>query len=78
MFEAQGRQFEMMNRSWYSSALAVKSDGIPVGGIQARGFLTTRLFVDLPDTLPLHVQVFLAWIATVMREEAAAAASAAT
>lgn len=78
VFQVEGRAFEIRNRSLFSSALIVISGGKPLGSIHAKGFLTTRLLIDLPDTLPLHLRVFMAWIALVSRDEAAAAAGAAT
>lgn len=78
VFSSDGRDFEIRNQSLFSSALVVSAGGTPVGSIRAKGFLTTRLLVDLPDSLPMHLRIFMAWIALVVREEAAAAAGAAT
>jgi hypothetical protein len=78
VFHADGRDFEIRNRSVFSSALVVKSGEALVGSIIPKGVLTTRLLVDLPDTLPMHLRVFMAWVALVLRDEAAAAAGAAS
>lgn len=40
--------------------------GPPLGVIRKRNMLTRRASVDLPDTFPLGVQVFLLWLAVLM------------
>ncbi|MEM6785043.1 MAG: hypothetical protein AAF624_15085 [Bacteroidota bacterium] len=41
-------------------------DGPRLGLIRKRNLLTRRASVDLPDTFPLGVQVFLLWLAVLM------------
>jgi hypothetical protein len=76
VFEFQGRKFELVNRNWFSSALVVKAQGAEVGSIAFKGFVHPRVHIDMPDSLPLPVRVFVAWIAVLRRDESAAAAGA--
>ena len=40
--------------------------GVRLGVVRKRNMLTRRASVDLPDTFPLGVQVFLLWLAVLM------------
>ncbi len=76
-FQFDGRDFEIRDKAWYSSTLLVKSGGSVVGSVRSRGLFFARTIVELPDSLPLALRVFIGWIAIVRWAEDEAAAAGA-
>ena len=72
-FQYDGRDFAIRDKAWYSSTVLVESGGSLVGSVRKRGLFSTGATVDLPDSLPLAVRVFVGWIAMVRWDAAAAA-----
>ena len=75
-FQYDGGDFEIRDKAWYSSTVLVESRGSRVGNVRRRGVFSTGATVDLPDSLPLAVRVFIGWIAMVRWDAAAAAVAA--
>ncbi len=65
VFHFDERDFEIRHKAWYSSTLLVKSGESVVGSIHPRGLFATEANVDLPDSLPLALRVFIGWIAMI-------------
>jgi hypothetical protein len=76
VFRLDGRDYEILNRPWYRSNQLLRWEGSDLGSIRLRGLLATRVEIDLPDSLPEEIQVFLGWFALMRRDEAAAASAA--
>lgn len=72
VFHFDERDFEILQKAWYSSTLLVKSGGLVVGSIRPSGLFAAGANVDLPDSLPLALRVFIGWIAMIRWDEAAA------
>lgn len=77
VFQFAGRGFEICDKAWYSSTLLVKSGGSVVGSIRSRSLFAAGALVDLPDSIPLGLRVFIGWLAMIRWDEAAAAGAAA-
>lgn len=72
VFHLNQKEYVLDTKDWFSSALKVEQDGNAIGDIHSAGMLSSAIVVDLPDTLPLSVRVFVGWIA-ILRAEATAA-----
>jgi hypothetical protein len=73
-----GQTVTLQARSAWSRTLDVLIDGREVGAITPAGAWTRRASADLPDSMPLPVQVFLVWLAVLLwkREQDSAADTA--
>ena len=49
-----------------------------VGALSPRGLFTRRAAIDLPETMPLSVRVFIIWLAVIIWKRDAEAQGAAT
>ena len=74
IFHLDQKEYVLDTKNWFSSAIKVEQDGNVSGDIHSTGLLTSTIVVDLPDTLPLSIRVFVGWIAILRSEEMAAAA----
>lgn len=72
-----GRTWTLQPRSAWCRAMNVLVDGRDVGAIVPAGAWTRRAAANLPDALPLPVQVFIVWLAVLLwkREQDASAAA---
>lgn len=72
-----GHTITLEARSIWRRTMDVLLDGRAVGAITPVGAWSRRADVDLPDALPLPVQVFVTWLAVLLwkREQDAAAAT---
>ena len=73
-----GHTVTLEARSAWRRTMDVLLDGHAVGAITPDGAWTRRASADLPDALPLPVQVFVVWLAVLLwkrEHEAAVAAS---
>jgi len=73
----RGHTVVLEARSAWRRTMDVLLDGRAVGAITPSGAWTRRASAELPDALPLPVQVFVVWLAVLLwkREQDAAAAS---
>ena len=65
----------IVHRKWYSSDLLVRAGDVDLGVVRKRGLFASGARIDLSESLPLHLRVFIGWIAMVRWRQAAAAAS---
>ncbi len=72
------KEYVLDTKNWFSSDLKIEQDGDVIGDIHSAGMLRSTIVVDLPDTLPLSVRVFVGWIAILRAETTAAVIVAAT
>jgi hypothetical protein len=60
----------------FSRTFELHAGSTVVGSLSARGVFSRRMNVDLPETLPLAVRVFVVWLTVVLwKREAEAAGS---
>lgn len=78
VFHLNHQEYVLDTKNWFSSALQVEQDGDIIGDIDSSGLLSSTIEVDLPDSLPLPVRVFVGWIAILRAEATTAAVIAAT
>lgn len=77
-FRYEQRDFEIVDKAWYSSTLLLKAGESVVGSISSRGLFAEGAKVDLPDSLPLALRVFVGWIAMIHWDDSATAGAAAS
>jgi hypothetical protein len=67
-------QYELQPASFFSRGFQLVAGSTPVGTLSASNFLTRRMNIDLPDSLPLPVRAFVAWLVIMLwRRDASAA-----
>lgn len=76
-FRWEGRDYAIRERKWYRSEAVVESGAAEIGRVRFQGFFASAILVDLPDTMPVALRVFIGWISIVRHDERAAAAAAA-
>lgn len=76
LIEHAGKQYELKPRSMFTRTFDLREGSTVVGSLSARGFFSRRMNVDLPETLPLPVRMFVTWLTVLLwkRESEAAAA----
>ena len=70
-FHLDQKEYALDTKNWFSSALKVEQDGDVIGDIHPASMLSSTIVVDLPDTLPLSIRVFVGWIAILRAEQKA-------
>ena len=77
--EYAGRQYTLRATSAFRRAFHLLDGTNVIGSLTPEGIFTYRTTVDLPDELPLPVQVFMIWLTVILwqRDEDASAAAAA-
>jgi hypothetical protein len=77
--EYAGRQYTLRATSAFRRAFHLLDGTNVIGSLTPEGSFTYRTTVDLPDALPLPVQVFMIWLTVLLwqRDEDASAAAAA-
>ena len=69
-------RYELKSRSAFSRTFVLRAGSTVVGSLSAGGLFRRRMNVDLPETLPLPVRVFLMWLTMILwKREAEAAAT---
>ena len=77
--EHSGRSFTLQKESLIGRSFVLMEGNCQTGSIQAKGFLTRKADVDLPQDMPMPVRVFVLWLAILLwRREANAGAAAAS
>lgn len=68
-------RYEVRKESPWKSSFVISREGMGVvGSIKQGSIFGGETTVDLPEELPIEVQVFVLWLATVMRKRADSAA----
>lgn len=72
-----GKTYELRKRSIWKGTFNLEENGKVIGIVRPSGFLRRKALIDLPEELPLVLQIFIFWLALIIwkREQAAVAAS---
>ncbi len=62
VFQFGGGELEVVERAWYSSTRLVRSGGVVVGRIRARGFWAGGVVVELPEVVPVALRLLIGWV----------------
>lgn len=73
--DAAGRQYELKPRDMFSRTFELHQGATVIGRLSAKGLLSRGMNVDLPETLPLPVRVFVMWLTVILWKRDAQAAS---
>ncbi len=57
-----GRAFSLVVASFFGRRFLLREGGREVGSVAPAHMFTRKAIVDLPESLPLEVQVFMAWL----------------
>jgi hypothetical protein len=76
LIEHAGRHYELKPRDMFTRTYVLREGTAVVGTLSATGLFTRRMNVDLPETLPLPVRVFVVWLTVILWKRDAAASSA--
>ena len=78
--EYAGKQYTLRPTSAWGRAFALLDGDRVVGMLSPRGIFTRRAAIELPETMPLSVRIFIIWLAVIIwkRESDAQAATAGT
>ena len=68
------QQFTLKAQSALARTFALLQDDVRIGVIEPDHLFTRKMTVDLPETLPLAVRVFIVWLVIVMWKRAAQSA----
>lgn len=71
--DAAGRQFELKPRDMFSRTFQLHAGSTLIGSLSAKGIFSRGMNIDLPETLPLPVRVFVVWLTAILWKRAAAA-----
>jgi hypothetical protein len=66
IIEHDSRRYELKPRNWLSRTFQLHEGSSVVGSLSAPGLLSRRMNVDLPETLPLPVRVFVMWLTVIL------------
>lgn len=66
LIEHAGRQYELKPRDMFTRTFELREGSTVIGSLSAKGVFTRRMNVDLPETLPLAVRVFVTWLTVVL------------
>jgi hypothetical protein len=72
--DAAGRQYELKPRDIFTRTFQLHAGTAVVGSLSARGVFSRGMKVDLPETLPLPVRVFVIWLTAILWKRDAEAA----
>jgi hypothetical protein len=73
--DAAGRQYELKPRDMFTRTFQLHAGAAVVGSLSASGLFSRRMNVDLPETLPLPLRVFVMWLTVILWKRDAQAAS---
>lgn len=76
LIEHAERQFELKPRGIFTRTFDLYEGASLVGSLSAASVFSWRMNVDLPETLPLPVRIFVVWLTVTLWKRDAAAASA--
>lgn len=76
--QLEGQKLTLRPEGWGSRSYAVRQGDHRFGSIQARSIWSRKVEIDLPDSLPMEIRVFLLWLVLITwRRQAAAGAGGA-
>lgn len=64
--EVGSRHYELAARSVFRRSFDLRFEGDVVGTIAPRGIFTRKIRIDLPDELPIELQVFMTWLVVIL------------
>ena len=71
-----GRRYELARESALKGAFVLLREGAGVvGSVRQKGWFSSEVYVDLPEELPLEVQLLVLWLAMILRRRQEAASS---
>lgn len=72
--EYEGRRYELAKESaWGSAFVLSREDAGIVGSIRQKSLFGSEMVVDLPEELPIEVQMLVFWLTMILRRRQAAA-----
>lgn len=72
--EADAQTYRIQPEGFWQNSYSVERSGIRIGESRKAGFWSNRPTLDVDASVPLHHQVFLLWVAFIMRRRASSAA----
>jgi hypothetical protein len=66
VIEHAGRRYELKPRGWFTRTFELHEGAVVVGSLSAGGMFSRRMSIDLPETLPLPVRIFLVWLTVIL------------
>ena len=76
LIEHAGRQYELKPRDMFTRTVELRTGSTVVGRLSAKGVFSRRMNVDLPETLPLPVRMFVTWLTVILWKRDSGAAGA--
>lgn len=76
LIEHAGTQYALKPRGMFSRTFELHAGPTVVGSLSAKGVFSRGMNVDLPETLPLPVRVFVMWLTVILWKRDAEAAGA--
>jgi hypothetical protein len=76
LIEHDGRQYELKPQGLFTRTYELHDGPAVIGSLSARHVFTRAMDVDLPETLPLPVRVFVVWLTVILWKRDAQASSA--
>jgi hypothetical protein len=76
LIEYMGREYELKPRGMFTRTFELHAGSTVVGSLSATGVFSRRMKVDLPETLPLPVRIFVVWLTVILWKRDAEASSA--
>jgi hypothetical protein len=64
--DAVGRQYELKPRDMFSRTFQLHAGSTLIGSLSAKGLFSRGMNIDLPETLPLPVRVFVIWLTAIL------------
>lgn len=75
LIEHAASRYELKRRSMFSRTFDLHAGSGVVGSISARNMFTRGMNIDLPESLPLPVRLFIVWLVAILWNREAAAAA---
>lgn len=66
VIHADGARYELRPRDLFTRTFDLHGESGIMGSLSASGVFSRRVKVDLPDTLPLPLRVFVVWLTVVL------------
>jgi hypothetical protein len=76
--EFSDRRYTLKKESWAGRSFVLLQGDLEVGSIRPEGMLTRKATVQLPDDLPIPLQVFVMWLTILLWKREADAGAAAS
>lgn len=76
--EFSDRQYTLKKESWAGRSFVLIQGDLEIGSIRPEGVLTRKATVQLPDDMPMPLQVFVIWLTILLWKREADAGAAAS